>query len=202
MSIDNLQTGGGLIDSGEIAARGQRELEEAAAIAERFDLEFVEMEDFRIDNDLFRSIPLDLMMRYEFIPERQLEGRVAIVMADPKDVTKLDELELLLDQPVEVRVGARSAIEEILKRSESAQRVLDDATEGFRIQLVQEDGDDEVLSLDRITSDSSPIIKLVDSTILNAIATSGLFLSDSILTSLPSSLGSFPVCSISVGAGR
>jgi type IV pilus assembly protein PilB len=91
-------------------------------------------------------------------------------MADPQDVTKLDELELLLGQPVEVKVGLRSAVEEILQKSESAQRVLEEATEDFRIQLVQEDADGEaVLSIDRISADTSPIIKLVDSTIFNAI---------------------------------
>ena len=91
-------------------------------------------------------------------------------MADPSDVVKIDELELLLGQPVEIRVGVRSDIEEILQKSESAQRVLDEATEDFRIQLVQEDDEgEEVLSIDSITADTSPIIKLVDSTVFNAI---------------------------------
>jgi type II secretory ATPase GspE/PulE/Tfp pilus assembly ATPase PilB-like protein len=156
--------------SHELATRQVEEQREARELAERYGLELVDMAHFRIDNDLFRTIPFDLMLRYNFIPERQLEGRLAIVMADPKDVTKLDELELLLAQPVEVKVGARSAVEEILQRSESAQRVLDDATEDFRLQLVQDDDSgDEVLSIDRITADTSPTIKLVDSTIFNAI---------------------------------
>ncbi|MDX1501017.1 MAG: GspE/PulE family protein [Thermoanaerobaculia bacterium] len=148
----------------------EREIAEAREIAESYGLDYVDMGQFRIDNDLFRSIPFELMLRYAFVPQEQLEGRLAIVMADPTDVTRLDELELLLGQAVEVRVGIKSAIDEILQHSESAQRVLDEATEDFRIQLVQEDGDsDEVLSIDRITSDSSPIIRLVDSTIFNAI---------------------------------
>ena len=150
--------------------RRERERREARAFAERYGLDFVDMGQFRIDNDLFRSIPFDLMLRYEFVPQAQLDGRLAVVMADPSDVVKIDELELLLGQPVEVRVGVRSAIEEILQKSESAQRVLDEATEDFRLQLVQEDEEgEEVLSIDRITHDSSPIIKLVDSTIFNAI---------------------------------
>jgi len=150
--------------------RRAKESREAREFAERFGLDFVDMEQFRIDNDLFRSIPFDLMLRYEFVPETQLDGRLAVVMADPSDVTKIDELELLLGQPVEVKVGVRSMIDEILQKSESAQRVLDEATEDFRIQLVQEDEEgEEVLSIDRITHDSSPIIKLVDSTIFNAI---------------------------------
>ncbi len=154
----------------ELAARRASERREAQDIAERYGLDLVDMRHFRIDNDLFRSIPFDLMLRYGFIPQAQLQGYLAIVMADPRDVTKLDELELLLGQPVEVKVGVRSAVEEILQKSESAQRVLEEATEDFRIQLVQEDAEgDAVLSIDRISADTSPIIKLVDSTIFNAI---------------------------------
>ncbi|HUF79262.1 MAG TPA: ATPase, T2SS/T4P/T4SS family, partial [Thermoanaerobaculia bacterium] len=150
--------------------RRGRERREAQELADRYGLDFVDMDRFRIDNDLFRSIPFDLMMRYGFVPEHQLDGRLAVVMADPSDVTRLDELELALGQPVEVRVGVRSAVEEILQKSESAQRVLDEATEDFRLQLVQEDEEgEEVLSIDRITHDSSPIIRLVDSTVFNAI---------------------------------
>jgi type IV pilus assembly protein PilB len=142
----------------------------ARELAERLGLDYVDMSRFRIQNDLFRSIPFDLLLRYQFVPQEQLAGRLAIVMAEPTDITKLDELELLLGQPVEVRVGARSAVEELLQHSESAQRVLEEATEGFRLQLVGEDEEgEEVLSIDRISADTSPIIKLVDSTIFNAI---------------------------------
>ncbi|MDY7091751.1 MAG: GspE/PulE family protein [Acidobacteriota bacterium] len=154
----------------EAEARLLREHEEALRVASEYGLEFVEASHVRIDNDLFRRIPFDLMLRYTFIPEAQLEGRISVVMADPADVVKIDELELLLGQPVEVKVGLRSAIEEILEKSESAQRVLDEASEDFRLQLVQEDEDgEEVLSIDRISADTSPIIKLVDSTLFNAI---------------------------------
>ncbi len=153
-----------------LAPREIEERREAEELAELYGLEYVDVVRLRIDNDLFRTTPFDLMLRYGFIPEAQLEGRVSIVMADPTDIRRLDEIELLLGQPLEIKVGSKSAIDEILQRSESAQQVLDEATEDFRIQLVHDDGDgDEVLSLDRITSDSSPIIRLVDSTIFNAI---------------------------------
>ncbi len=51
----------------------------------------------------------------------------------------------------------RSAIEAILKKSESSQRVLEEATEDFRIQLLQEDEDgEEILTVDRITARHQP----------------------------------------------
>jgi type II secretory ATPase GspE/PulE/Tfp pilus assembly ATPase PilB-like protein len=154
----------------QLQARLVSERRQAEEFAARYGLEFVDMTRFRIDNDLFRRVPFELMLRYGFIPEGQLDGRLSVVMADPSNVVKIDELELLLGQPVEAKVGVRSAIEEILQKSESAQRVLDEASEDFRIQLVQEDEEgEEVLSIDRITADTSPIIKLVDSTMFNAI---------------------------------
>jgi type IV pilus assembly protein PilB len=154
----------------ERSAREAEERSRAQGIAERYGLDYVEPGQVKINNELLRSIPFDLMMRYDFVPEEQIGDRLTIVMADPTDVTKLDEIELLLGRVVEAKVGASYSIDEILRKSESAQRVLDEATEDFRIQLVQEDADgEEVLSIDKITSDISPIIKLVDSTIFNAI---------------------------------
>ena len=154
----------------ELEEARQDDNAEARRIAERLGLEFVDLHHFRVNNDLFRRVPFDLMIRYSFLPQEQLEGRLAVVMADPSDVHRLDELELQLGQPVEARAGSRTQIAEILQKSESSQRVLDEATEDFRLQLVQEgDEGEEILSIDRIASDTSPIIKLVDSTIFNAI---------------------------------
>jgi type II secretory ATPase GspE/PulE/Tfp pilus assembly ATPase PilB-like protein len=150
--------------------RQASERAEAEEFAARYGLDFVDITHFRIDNDLFRRVPFELMLRYGFIPEAQLDGSLSVVMAEPSNVVKIDELELLLGQPVSVKVGVRSAIDEILQKSESTQRVLDEASEDFRIQLVQENEDgQEVLSIDSITADTSPIIKLVDSTMFNAI---------------------------------
>jgi type II secretory ATPase GspE/PulE/Tfp pilus assembly ATPase PilB-like protein len=146
------------------------ELEHARRLAERYHVEFVDMDTFRIDQELFRSIPADLMLRYGFVPYRR-EGRsLCIVVSDPTDLPMIDELRVLLSTPIKVAVGPRSAIESILKKSESSQRVLEDATESFQLQLLKEDeGAEEALTVERLTSDISPVIRLIDSTIYTAI---------------------------------
>jgi type IV pilus assembly protein PilB len=150
--------------------RRAAERDRAQGFAREHGLEFIDLAHARIDTDLFHSIPFDLMLRYGFVPLERLPGRLAVALKEPTDVARVDELELLLGSPLEIRVAEPAALDEILQKSESTQRVLDEATEEFRIQLVQEDDQgEEVLSLDRITADASPIIKLVDSTILNAI---------------------------------
>jgi type IV pilus assembly protein PilB len=150
----------------------ERTAEAAAArrLAERYRLDFLDMQDFRIDQELFRSIPADLMLRYGFVPYRRDGRSLVIVMSDPTDLPMIDELGVILGAPVRVMVGARSAIEGMLKKSESSQRVLDEATEEFQIQVLKEDesGEDN-LTVERLTDDSSPIIRLVDSTIFTAI---------------------------------
>ncbi len=149
--------------SGE-AARARR-------LADQYGFPFVDLEHFQIDHQLFRDIPLDLMIRYQFLPEHRENGRIAIVVGDPTDVLKLDELELLLGASLVIKVASPAAIRDKLQKSESTQRVLDEATEGFRMQLVAENDDgEETLTIDSITQqDSSPIIKLVDSIVFNAI---------------------------------
>src|SRR5580704_7714380 len=146
------------------------ELEQARRLAERYRLEFVDMDTFRIDQDLFRSIPADLMLRYGFVPYRRDGKTLVIVVSDPTDLPMIDELAVLLSTPIKVTVGAPSAIESILKKSESSTRVLEEATESFQLQLLKdEDNGDESLTVERLTSDISPVIRLVDSTIYTAI---------------------------------
>jgi type II secretory ATPase GspE/PulE/Tfp pilus assembly ATPase PilB-like protein len=142
----------------------------ARRLAEQYGFPYIDLEHFQIDHELFRTVPLDLMIRYQFLPEKRENGHIAVVVGDPTDVLKLDELELLLGTPLRVKVASPAAIRDKLQKSESTQRVLDEATEGFRMQLVGEDDEGETLTIDSITQqDSSPIIKLVDSIVFNAI---------------------------------
>ena len=146
------------------------EIVRARALAARYRLEYVDMERYYVDQDLLRSIPADLMLRYRFVPRRRTGEALEIIVSDPTDLPMIDELALLLGAPVTVTVGTASAIESILTRSESSQRVLDEATESFQLQLLrEEDTGEDSLTVERLTSDISPVIKLVDSMIYTAI---------------------------------
>src|SRR5213083_1501849 len=154
-----------------ISADEQRaEVEQARHLAQRYRLDFLDMDTFRIDQDLFRSIPADLMLRYGFVPHRRIGKALEIVVSDPTDLPMIDELAVLLATPIKVAVGPRSAIQAILKKSESSQRVLEEATESFQLQILKEDENgEESLTVEKLTSDTSPVIRLVDSTIYTAI---------------------------------
>jgi type IV pilus assembly protein PilB len=142
----------------------------ARGLAARFHLEYVDVASYAPDPDILQSVPVELMFRYNFLPYRRDAGRLVLVMADPTDIPVVDELSLLLQTPIQPAVGTPSAIQEALKRSQGTQRVLEEASESFKIQILHGDENgDEVLSIDKIQSDQSPIIRLVDSAVFDAL---------------------------------
>jgi len=149
------------------------EAEQARAIAARYRCEYVDLREASIDHDLFRSIPVDLMFRYNFVPMQAQNGTLDIALSDPRNLNMVDELTLLLNKKLRVKVATLSQIAELLKKTEQSQRVLEEVTEGFTLDVVAEDGDqDETLSIDKLTAvdaDIAPVIKLVDTTIFNAL---------------------------------
>ncbi len=152
------------------AAEQAAEIAQARHLAERYRLDFVDLTRFNIDHDLFRTIPADLTLRYGFVPYRREGETLVVVVSDPSDLPMLDELGVLLATPLKVTVGTPSAIQSILKKSENSSRVLEEATESFQLQLLREDDSgDESLTMDKLSADSSPVIRLVDTTLYSAI---------------------------------
>jgi type IV pilus assembly protein PilB len=151
----------------------QQEASQARSLAARYRCEFVDLATARIDHELFRSIPVDLMFRYNFVPMRSENGTLEIALADPRNLNLIDELAILLNKRLRVKVATLSQIADLLKKTEQSQRVLEEVTEGFALDVVgEEEGQDETLSIDRLTavdSDIAPVIKLVDTTIFNAL---------------------------------
>jgi type IV pilus assembly protein PilB len=149
------------------------EVEQARTIAARYRCEYVDLREGGIEHDLFRSIPVDLMFRYNFVPLRSQNGTLEIALSDPRNLNLIDELSLLLNKKLRVKVATLSQISELLKKTEQSQRVLEEVTEGFTLDVVADEGEqDETLSIDKLTatdSDIAPVIKLVDTTIFNAL---------------------------------
>jgi type IV pilus assembly protein PilB len=152
-----------------VAAETRDELAAAHELARRYGLEYVDVASYAPDPEILQSVPVDLMFRYNFLPYRREGQRLVLVMADPSDIPVIDELSLILQSPIQPAVGTLSAIQEALKRGQGTQRVLEQASESFKLQLLRDDETESELSIDRIQSDASPIIRLVDSAIFDAL---------------------------------
>jgi type IV pilus assembly protein PilB len=146
----------------------------AQDIARRYRCEFVDLNDFQLQHELFKKVPVDLMFRYNFIPlEETRDGKLAIAIADPSQLMMIDEISLLLGKRIITKVSTLKQISDILKKTEQSQRVLEEASEGFALDVIREDEQtgEETISIDKLTQagDASPIIRLVDTTIFTAL---------------------------------
>src|SRR6266849_2329005 len=154
------------------SAEEQHDRDNARRLAERYRVPFIDLREQRIDPELFRTIQADLMFRYNFVPIEQRDNVLVIAAADPSLVLLSDELALLLGKKLAPRVATAKQIGDLLKRTEQSQRVLEQATEAFTLQVTKADEDsEETISGDRLTRDTtgSPVVKLVETVIFTAL---------------------------------
>ena len=149
----------------------QQECERSRRLSERYRCSFVDLNEVRIDPELFRSIPAELMFRFTFVPLELQDKQLIVAVADPGQVLLSDELPLLLGKKLVLKVATATQISDLLKRTEQSQRVLEQATAAFTLQVVQEEEGEETISADRLSGDSaiSPIVRLVDTLIFTAL---------------------------------
>jgi type IV pilus assembly protein PilB len=165
----NLPSAAGLAS----AAEEQHERDQSRKLADRYRCAFIDLREQRIDPELFRTIPADLMFRYNFVPLEQHGNLLSIAVADPSQVLLSDELPLLLGKKLATKVATARQIGDLLKRTEQSQRVLEQATEAFTLQVSKEDQEEseETISGDRLTRDTavSPVVRLVETVIFTAL---------------------------------
>src|SRR6476661_766239 len=155
--------------------QGDGSEQRARDMAARYRCEFVDLRDYHLDAELFKTVPVDLMFRYNFVPLEQNDSTLSIAIADPSKLMMIDEIGLLLNRRIRTKVATLVQISDILKKTEQSQRVLEEASEGFVLDVVRDDegSGDENITIDRITgtaeADVSPIIRLVDTTIFTAL---------------------------------
>src|SRR5579883_3491172 len=166
---------GGNLPSEVFSSVGATRDEEPRAreLARRYRCEFIDLREAHLQPELFRKIPVDLMFRYNFVPLEERDGRLSIAISDPSQLMSIDEISILLGKRIHTCVATLSQISDILKKTEQSQRVLEEATQAFTLDLVREgdENGDETISIERLTteSDISPIIRLVDTTIFTAL---------------------------------
>lgn len=164
------------IDVSGILENEPPEVTSAKQLARRYRLDYIDLlppdKKSPIDYETLALVPVDLMLRNHFVPLRKEGRNLHVAMADPTNLEQLDELENALNVRIVPYVATQGAIDVVLKKGDATQRVLQEAASSFKISLVKEtDQGEEVLDLDRLANDSdmSPIIKLVDTIIYNAM---------------------------------
>ncbi len=180
MNVDTTQTTTNVsspkIELSDFLENEPPEVVQAKQMAKRYRLPYIDLlppdAPSPIDYDELAKIPVEMMLRNHFVPLKREGRELHAAMADPTDLEKLDEMENALNVRIVPYIATQGAIDVVLKKGDATQRVLQEAASGFKISLVKEtEHGEEVLDLDRLATDAdmSPIIKLVDTIIYNAM---------------------------------
>jgi type IV pilus assembly protein PilB len=142
----------------------------AKVIAAQYDYPYTELDGIK-DPELLKLVPLQLMVKYQFVPIGKVDGTLEVAISEPADfVRALDSLEILLDMHIAIVIASEARIKSLLKKIESDQNVLSNLSDDMRLPLVKESESGEVtLSMEKVSAEDSPIVRLVDSTILDAL---------------------------------
>jgi type IV pilus assembly protein PilB len=160
----------------EPSAMGQEEIA-AREKARRYRLRFVDLKVEEPAYHLIHELPVEMMVRHSFVPLAREGDTLFVAMADPTNLEAIDEIEAQLHLRLKPAFATQTAVEDALKRGDTAARILQDATAGFRtdqMSLLREtEQGEEVLDMERLTGtgddEMSPIIKLVYTVVLNAL---------------------------------
>jgi len=142
----------------------------AGALAEQAGLPYRTLEDYRVDFNAYPTIPMDWMRQHGFVPLEERDGVLTIAVSDPTDLKTLDLLDRLLGRELMLCVAPKSAIIEALQESVRNSQVVARITEEFRPVLIHENEQgEEVQSRETITQEQSPIVRLADTIVKNAL---------------------------------
>jgi type IV pilus assembly protein PilB len=119
------------------------------------------------DPSVWSEVPIELLVRYACVPVRREGERIVLAFASLDDPEKLDELEFLLERPIEAVLAPADRVSQLLRRHHGGEILLEQASEGLRLQLVADDESGTVE--EKLLPSESPIVRLVDSLVLGAL---------------------------------
>ncbi len=136
----------------------------ANAIARQLGLEFVDLGEMLLDEEILLHVPEQLARRHHVIPIKVENGTMLLGMEDPLDIVAMDDLRKLTGLEIKRAVITPDAFQRILSQYPVA---MDQAV--AEIKVVE--GYDEDATADRLraVADEAPIVRLANLIIQQAI---------------------------------
>jgi type IV pilus assembly protein PilB len=137
-----------------------------ATLAAHLKLEYVDLSDYPVDAAAARLVSDSLARRYLALPIGWMEGRLVVAMADPSNVFAIDDIRTVTGADLRVAVSTKNSILEAITKYH---RVMSDA-ENVSAEAASTFEAETDLSSVREVSEESPIVKLVNLLISQAIS--------------------------------
>lgn len=140
-----------------------------ATLARTARLQAMDMEALYAAIPAFEAMNYALATRHECLPLRLPGKRLALVVADPFHIAFFDWAMEAVHEPFDLYLAHRADIQAYLSHHEEGLRAMDGAMLAPTGEGKGHAGDIEHLSLKSINEDASPVIRLVNSTLYDAL---------------------------------
>jgi type IV pilus assembly protein PilB len=133
-------------------------------LAERLDLEFVELGETTIDSVVAQSVPEDLSRRYSVLPIRRHDDVVTVVMSEPNDVFAIDDLGMVLKASIVPALADPALLRATINRVWAGSTIESTAHSATD----EVDAPEEVADL-LLVAEEAPIVRMVNSILSQAV---------------------------------
>lgn len=114
-----------------------------------------------IEQEIIRLVPQEIAKRYQVMPVRTENNQLFVAMADPMDYFAIEELRMATGFQIVPAIATKDALQRTIAKYYDLQQSLDEAMGDFaQEEVVEEAG---------ITDEDSPIVRLVNQIISNAV---------------------------------
>jgi type IV pilus assembly protein PilB len=132
----------------------------------------VNLDDFDPDPDAMSLIPADVATKFQVVPVKRNGRQLTVAMSNPDNIFAIDDIKFITGMEVNPVVcaegGIKRAIDRWYQSADSLATIMKDMAEDF--EILEEDEDDDDISLAEVQSVDAPVVKLVNSLIADAVA--------------------------------
>lgn len=142
----------------------------AKALAEEFNMDFVELADIRVSNEALELLPYDLANRYKVFPLEADDNELELAVCDPLDMDAIDSISHVIQRSITSRVAPLEEIEKAIHQyydsaqAENVDSLFTGTEEEGKGDLDLPTGEEGDLS-----EDEAPIIRYVHMVISEAL---------------------------------
>ncbi|MEI8062800.1 MAG: type II secretion system ATPase GspE [Verrucomicrobiota bacterium] len=160
---------GALLKSGKVT-----DADVSKALAGQFGMDFIQLADYRVPDEVISMIPRHVARRYKVVPVYKHDNTLTVAVSDPMDVDTVDSLRYILKINVEPVVATAAEIEASLSRyygttDDTVENMLQDITEGeIDLGAQGKPATEAKIAESSETEADAPIIKLVQLVIMQA----------------------------------
>ncbi len=154
------------------------EKELTSFLSKQYGVADIDLSETEIDPEITELIPEDVAQKHQLIPISRMGATLVVAMADPSNVFAIDDVKFLTGYNIEPVVASEQAIKEAIAKYYGSSSQMGEALEGFDDLMdgidddeyeVIGDGDDlSAADLEKVSA-QAPVIKLVNSILINAI---------------------------------